>query len=218
MACAASYPLTWPGRTSTTERAPEMSHRTLPAPTSWYCAAIRFAGLGRYSRETRPSEVESPMCVTDWQEVRSEAAGTGAPPAGPAGAPPEPFAEPPALDPPFAAPPALVPLVLDPPVLDPLVAEPPWRAPPGGGRTEPAARVPVAVLLAAGARTAPLSPAQARASTMGPPVTAAQLPTPAHCACQAVRDRIRFQARSSAPRRIGSSTKRHDSAAIPTLA
>src|SRR5882672_7411490 len=165
MACAASYPLTWPGRTSTTERAPEMSHRTLPAPTSWYCAAIRFAGLGRYSRETRPSEVESPMCVTEWQEVRSEAAGTGAPP--------EPFAEPPALDPPFAAPPALVPPGLDLPVLDPLVPEPPWPAPLGGGRTEPADRVPVAVLLAAGARTAPLSPAQARATTMAPPVTAA---------------------------------------------
>src|ERR1035438_7921664 len=75
MAWAASYPLTWPGSTSDTERAPEMSHRTLPTPTSWYCAAIRFAGLGRYSGETRPSEVESPMWVTAWQEVRSEAAG-----------------------------------------------------------------------------------------------------------------------------------------------
>ncbi len=94
----------------------------------------------------------------------------------------------------------------------------PWPAPPGGGRTEPAARVPVAASLATGARTAPLSPAQARATTMAPPVTAAQLPTPARCACQAVRDRIRFQARSSAPRRIGSSMNRHDSAAIPTLA
>src|SRR6266545_1594493 len=193
-----------------------MSHRTLPTPTWWYCAGIRFAGLGRYSGETRPSLVESPMCVTAWQEVRSEAAGTGAPPAGavmPAGAPPEPFAEPVALDPPFAAPPALVP-----PALVPLVPDPPWPAPPAGGRTAPADSVPVAALLAAGARTAPLSPAQARATTMAPPVTAAQPLTPAGCACQAVRDRIRFQARPSAPRRIGSSTKCHDSAAIPMLA
>src|ERR1700722_20877814 len=100
--------------------------------------------------------MESPMCVTAWQEVRSEAAGTGALPAepGPAGAPPEPFAEPPAPGPPFPARPALVPLVLD-----PLVPESPWPPPPGAGRTEPEARVPVAALLATGARTAPLSPA-----------------------------------------------------------
>jgi biotin carboxylase len=49
-------------------------------------------------------------------------------------------------------------------------------------------------------------------------VAAAQLLTPPDCACQAVRERIRFQARSSAPWRIGSSTKRHDRAAIPILA
>src|ERR1700722_3244624 len=152
------------------------------------------------------------MCVTAWQEVRSEAAGTGALPARPAWAP-EPFAELPAPDPPFPAPAVLAPLVLD-----PLVPELPWLLPVGGGRTEPAARVPVAASLAAGARPAPPSPAQPRATTMAPPVTAAKLPTPAHCGCQAVRDRIRFQARSSAPRRIGSSMKRHDSAAIPTLA
>src|SRR5450755_1360051 len=106
-----------------------MSHRTLPTPTSWYCAAIRFAGLGRYSGETRPSEVESPMCVTAWQEVRSEAAGTDTPPAEPAWAPPEPFAEPPALDPPFAVWPALVwPALVWPalvwPALVPLVLDP----------------------------------------------------------------------------------------------
>jgi hypothetical protein len=149
------------------------------------------------------------MCVTAWHEVRSEAAGTDALAAEPdpvAWALPEPVAEPPALDPPFPAPPAPVPLVLVPLVPELLVPEPPWPVPPDGGRTEPAARVPVAALLATGARTAPLSPAQASATTMAPPVTAAQPPTPACCPCQAVRDRIRFQARPSAPRRIGSST------------
>ena len=75
--------------------------------------------------------------------------------------------------------PVLVWPALDPLVLDPLVPELPGPVPPGGGRTEPAARVPVAALLATGGRTAPLSPAQARATTMAPPVTAAQPPTPA---------------------------------------
>ena len=77
---------------------------------------------------------------------------------------PGPFTGPPAPDPPFAAPPRPVPLALVPLALDPLVPEPPWPVLPGGGRTEPAARVPVAALLATGACTAPLSPAQARAA------------------------------------------------------
>src|SRR5262249_14023465 len=48
MFTAASYPLICPGRTSTTERAPEMSVTTECTPTSSYLAAIRSPGLGRY--------------------------------------------------------------------------------------------------------------------------------------------------------------------------
>src|SRR5215467_263357 len=71
MFTAASYPLICPGRTSTTERAPEMSVTTECTPTSSYLAAIRSPGLGRYAGETRPSEVESPMCATPRHDVRS---------------------------------------------------------------------------------------------------------------------------------------------------
>src|SRR5450755_5015798 len=52
-----------------------MSVRTVCTPTSSYRCGIRCAGFGRYSGETRPSEVESPMCATERQDVRS-----GAPP------------------------------------------------------------------------------------------------------------------------------------------
>src|ERR1035438_687856 len=142
MAWAASYPLTWPGSTSTTERAPEMSHRTLPTPTSWYCAAIRFAGLGRYSGETRPSEVESPMWVTAWQEVRSEAAGVLALLEDAASAALAPcFAPRPGPDPAWAEPPEVEPAELEPEVLEPAVPEPPVPEPPvpepAGGMTVP---------------------------------------------------------------------------------
>ena len=37
---------------------------------SRYWAPSRWAGSGRLAGEIRSSEVESPMCATDWQEVR----------------------------------------------------------------------------------------------------------------------------------------------------
>ena len=39
------------------------------APTRAYWAAIRCFGFGRYSAETSPSEVESPMWTTSLQET-----------------------------------------------------------------------------------------------------------------------------------------------------
>src|ERR1700691_3760065 len=71
MFLAAVKPLTWPGSTSTTERAPETSVTTVCTPTSSYLAMIRFFGLGSYSGDTRPSEVESPMWATARHAVRS---------------------------------------------------------------------------------------------------------------------------------------------------
>src|SRR5579863_89689 len=71
IALAACWPLVVPGSTSTTERAPETSVTTVRAPTSSYLATMRCFGLGRYSAETSPSEVESPMWATARHEVRS---------------------------------------------------------------------------------------------------------------------------------------------------
>src|SRR5215470_9178718 len=48
-----------------------MSVTTERTPTSSYLAAIRSPGLGRYAGETRPSDVESPMCATARQDVRN---------------------------------------------------------------------------------------------------------------------------------------------------
>src|ERR1700722_13469491 len=56
--------------------------RTCRTPMSRYWAPSRWAGSGRLAGEIRSSEVESPMCATDWQEVRGPgavfAAGRGA--------------------------------------------------------------------------------------------------------------------------------------------
>src|ERR1019366_1271995 len=130
-----------------------MSHRTLPTPTRWYCAASRCAGLGRYSGEIMPSEVESPMWVTAWHEVRSADAGVAALPDAAAPAAAEPcFAGPPGPEPPWAGPPGLEPpepgtAAPELPWPEPLVPVPLFPEPEGGGgRTLPAARVPLAAL------------------------------------------------------------------------
>src|SRR5580704_5914835 len=51
------------------ERPPEASIWTCRTPTSRYCAASRCAGLGSHVGDTMPTEVESPMCATEVQEV-----------------------------------------------------------------------------------------------------------------------------------------------------
>ena len=64
-----SYPLTWPGIVSTIERPPDASIQLCRTPTSRYCAARRWAGSGRSSGDTRPTDVESPMWATERQDV-----------------------------------------------------------------------------------------------------------------------------------------------------
>src|SRR5215469_8019344 len=66
---AARYPLSWPGNCSTMERPPEALIQTWPTPTSWYCAASRWAGSGNDCGDTIPTERESPICPTEEHEV-----------------------------------------------------------------------------------------------------------------------------------------------------
>src|ERR1700722_11957430 len=108
MLSAASYPLTVPGITSTIERPPAMFVHTLRTPTSSYWAWIRCFGFGRYSGDTRPSEVESPRCATARQEVRSGPAAADPPAADPAAD--APWAD----EPPVPAPEAPLPVAAEP--------------------------------------------------------------------------------------------------------
>src|SRR5712692_10228995 len=100
----------------------------------------------------RPSEVESPMWATAWQDVRRGVVGAGLPD-GVAPAVGE-----------------LVGAVALPGFADPAVD----LVSAAGGSSEPMECEPAAALPGPEARTAPLSPAQATASTITAPIAAAQ--------------------------------------------
>src|SRR5579875_242954 len=78
-ALATPYPFTWPGRASTTDRPPEASISRRRTPTAAYLAGRRCAGSGRNDGEIRSTDVESPMCATDRQEVRGARAAAAPP-------------------------------------------------------------------------------------------------------------------------------------------
>src|SRR5450755_755221 len=192
-----------------------MSVRTVCTPTSSYRCGIRCAGFGRYSGETRPSEVESPMCATERQDVRS-----GAPPgaAGDAdGASAANSGRAPVFVTGFPAAgfPAADVLATDFPAAGVLATDLLFS-----GRTEPVDRYP---LFSAGAGPGLTRPAPPTISTAPAPATAAMLPSPAMLASPAGRtrqpvDRARVRSRPRAPWRTGSSMNRQDSAARITLA
>src|SRR5215467_6582587 len=184
MFTAASYPLICPGRTSTTERAPEMSVMTECTPTSSYLATIRSPGFGRYAGETRPSEVESPMCATARHDVRSV---------------------------PPAAVPAGAGLVLE---LAPSVCGAccPTTVLVTGSCSEPCDATELTWDPAA-VPTAPDSPMTATASTPVAPAPAASRPGVTRPRPPRPAARNRAHARPIAPCRIGSSMSCHESAA-----
>src|ERR1700730_8936373 len=156
-----------------------------------------------------PSEVESPMWTTARQEVRSPHAPAetpgDAPPDGGGPAPGWPASEDfrPAL------------------ATGARLAEvPPGAALGGEGRVEPAAREVEPPPAARGAGTAPLRPAQATTRTPAVPVAAARPAARADEDSWVSRrgERARAQSLPRAPCRMGSSTKRQDSAAAVMVA
>src|SRR4051812_43227631 len=54
------------------DRAPEISRCCVVTPMWAYRELIRRFRLGRYCEDTSPSEVESPMWTTEWQDVLSD--------------------------------------------------------------------------------------------------------------------------------------------------